>query len=128
MKTPTFAALLALAIAVSGCIWRSSEPEPGPLPPLAADTRVDVTNNNWLDMVIYASRNGSRIRLGTVTSLETESFAMPPSLEHAGELRLIASPIGRNGSYSSDPVSVWPGQRVAFTIENQIGISTISVR
>lgn len=127
MKSLTTVAIGMLLLLTSGCINREKEPQTGPLPPASSPTSIEVTNNNWLDMVVYASRAGFRVRLGTVTSLEQETFSMPATMETGGEVRLIASPIGLNAVYQSDPISVSPGQRVAFTIENQVGISTISV-
>lgn len=127
MKSLTTIVVGALLLLTSGCIHREPEPQTGPLSPAASPTSVEVTNNNWLDMVVYASRAGFRVRLGTVTSLERETFSMPSTMETGGEVRLIASPIGLNAVYRSDPISVSPGQRVAFTIENQVGISTIAV-
>lgn len=114
-----------LAAASVGC-GSKSEPQTGPMSQVQ-DATVQVTNNNWLDMVVYATRNGTRVRLGMVTSMDQEVFSLPSNLISNTNVQLIASPIGANRSYSSEPLNVWPGQRVQFIIENQLGTSNVSV-
>lgn len=88
---------------------------------------IQVTNNNWLDMAVYAVRNGLRMRLGTVNSLNTETFTVPRALmTGASAFQLVADPIGSSGTFQTQSISVWPGQTVKFQIENQLGISNVS--
>ncbi|NLG63935.1 MAG: hypothetical protein GX539_16975 [Candidatus Cloacimonetes bacterium] len=89
---------------------------------------VEVTNNNWSDMVVYAQRNGVKVRLGTVTSMTTESFRLPvPLLSGSGELFFIADPIGSDRAYRSPVVMVGRGQRVEFMLENNLALSSLTV-
>jgi hypothetical protein len=89
---------------------------------------VVVSNDNWHDMRVYAVRNGSRVRLGTVTSMARETFKLPESLlGGAGELQLQADPIGASTGYRSPPLLVRSGQQVEFILRNNLALSTTSV-
>src|SRR5688500_12906436 len=62
-----------------------------------AATSLQVANHNWMDMTVYALRDGSRVRVGTVTSGSVERFALPRGFDlRTGALRLEADPIGSN--------------------------------
>ena len=49
-------------------------------------------------------------------------------MAQSGNLRLVADPIGSRERHTSQPVTIWPGQRVEFRIENNLPISSIAVR
>lgn len=92
------------------------------------DTLVQVENNNWSDMTIYVVRSGTRMRLGTVVSMNSTIFVVPPSMVNAsGEVQLIADPIGGSATFTTHPVLVNPGQQIEFTLENNINLSSLSV-
>lgn len=119
---------LFLAVSATACAAHSA-PQSGPLPPMQETADVRVTNNNWADMNVYVDRGGMRVRLGTVTTMATRLFHIPPALMNGnGDVRLIADPIGSRETHVTSPVQVWPGQTVAFRIENHMAISSISVR
>lgn len=124
-RLPLLATIL-LTATLFGCA--SEEPaQNGPLPPGSQEARVDVRNNNWLDMAVYAERGSMRIRIGTVTSMGKEMLTIPRNmLASATSIRLIAAPIGSTENYATYPVDVWPGDVVEFTIENNMGISNVS--
>ena len=90
-----------------------------------AATQVQVTNHNWMDMTVYAMREGHRVRLGTVTSQTVDRFQLPRGFDlGAGMLRLEADPIGSNDTFTSEPISVQMGSVVNWTIENHIALSS----
>jgi hypothetical protein len=93
----------------------------------AAATTVMVNNNNWSDMTVYATRNGATVRLGSVTSMSTARFELPVAMLGAGELRLIADPLGSTSTYRTQPVLVTRGQEIEFTLQNNLALSTLSV-
>jgi hypothetical protein len=79
-------------------------------------------------MVVYAQRNGVKVRLGTVTSMTSASFELPvPLLSGNGELYFVADPIGSDRAYRSPVVMVGRGQRVEFMLENNLALSSLSV-
>lgn len=90
---------------------------------------IQVTNNNWSDVRVFAERDGLRVRLGQVTTMSTERFRLPATLAHAsGTIRLIADPIGSGGRHVTHPLNVWPGQLIDYTVSNELAISTASIR
>ena len=121
------AGLLALGI-TTGCAGNRGAAD-GPLPLEPVETRVQVRNNNWADMTVYVESNGTRSRLGTVTSTAARVFRIPRMLlASSGTIRLVADPIGPNETFVTQPLQVWAGQRVQFSIENHLAISSVSVR
>lgn len=94
----------------------------------ARTATVVVENRNWSDMTVYAVHGGMRYRLGTVTSMTTARFRLPErSMVTTQALRLVADPIGSSTGYVSQGVQVYPGQQVAFTIQNHLAISSVAV-
>ena len=54
-----------------------------------------VTNDNWLDMVIYVYRGSSRFRLGEVTGVQSAVFEIPEAaLGGTSSFAILADPIG----------------------------------
>jgi hypothetical protein len=127
-KLTTWLAAAVVSASLVGCAG-NGKVQDGPAPPAQADARVEVTNNNWADMRVFVERGGMRVRLGTVTSMRTASFRIPRTMmNQSGNLRLVADPIGSPERHTSQPLTIWPGQRVEFRIENHLAVSSISVR
>jgi hypothetical protein len=80
------------------------------------DTVLEVRNQNYADMDVYAYSGGLATRIGTVVGSSTQSFALKETLLGAGDFRIIATPIGGNGRASTGNLSVSPGQTIHFTI------------
>ncbi|CAN5626629.1 hypothetical protein BH23GEM6_BH23GEM6_03600 [soil metagenome] len=117
----------ALILLMSACSTRGSDTIP--MPREYTDTRVEVTNNNWSAMRVYAVRGTSRFRLGTVTSMDTQVFRLPRAFSGAsGEIRLIADPIGSHEMHVTPNINVAPGQMLSFQIENYLPISSLFIR
>ncbi|MBW3534699.1 MAG: hypothetical protein KY453_05700 [Gemmatimonadetes bacterium] len=90
--------------------------------------QVEVTNNNWMDMTVHAVRGGTRVRLGTVTTGSSQRFDLPRSLNaRAGDLHLVADPIGSQRMHQSRPIMVEPGGLVRWSLENHLALSSFSV-
>jgi hypothetical protein len=122
-----------LAVALSGAILAacgaSANHQNGPPQGTDGDARVQVTNNNWSDVRIYAERDGIRVRLGAVTTNGTESFRIPAAiLSTSGTIRLIADPIGSSEHHVTHSLTVWPGQTVSYNVANHLAISWASIR
>ena len=89
---------------------------------------VQVTNNNWADMVIYVVRGGARFRLGTAPSLSTVELNLPRSLvDGTGEVELAADPVGSDRVFRTGPIHVAAGQLIELTLQNHLQISYFSV-
>lgn len=80
-------------------------------------TVLQVENQGFPDMTVYASRSGQRVRLGIATGLSKTSFTIPSSLlSGVTPLRFIADPIGGNRASVSQEITVSPGDTVMMTI------------
>jgi hypothetical protein len=88
---------------------------------------LSVTNDNFLDMDVFAVSGGVSTRLGTVTGNGKGNFRLDPSLA-SRDLRIVAAPIGGNGRASSGEVAVSPGQVIDFRIGSLLRNSTVQVR
>ena len=88
--------------------------------------QVRVVNHNWHDMLIYAAVNGRLIRLGTVTSLSSETLKIPRWLVgFAANLEFVARGIGSRSETYSTSIQVSPGDMLEFRLENSIGLSFV---
>lgn len=120
--------LMAFAgLLVVGC--SPTEAGPGTIAPADPATTVEVFNNNWMDINVYAVRAGARIRLGTVESMSRQTFRLPAStITTAGMIRLLADPIGSRRSHVTDGIVVQQGDRISWNLENSLPLSHYTVR
>jgi hypothetical protein len=116
--------ILLLALANGGCAGGRSKPSLGKEPRQAT---VHVANNNFADITVYVVQSGMRWRLGTVTGLSRQQFRMPRLSSDAGDLHLLADPVGGARSYLSPPVRVHPGETVDLRLHATLSMSSVSV-
>jgi hypothetical protein len=108
--------LLAAVILLPGCGGRPAVAGPRPDGP----AMLQVENQGFADMVIYAVNGGQRIRLGLATGNTTKSFAVPAYLVRNGApIRFLADPVGGNRTPISEEMTVQPGDLVSLTIPPQ---------
>jgi hypothetical protein len=80
-------------------------------------TIVQVDNQGFLDMTVYAVRSVERVRLGTATGNSKTNLRVPPGMVNGlTPLRFIADPIGGNRASVSEEITVAPGDTVVLTI------------
>jgi len=91
---------------------------------------VRVENLNWLDMRIYAVRQGGASwRIGTVTSNSTRELELPSWLSASNtEVRLVAAPIGSPQRYAAPPVIVSGGDVIELSLKNNLALSSVVLR
>ena len=78
-------------------------------------TVVEVNNQSFLDMTVYAVRSSQRVRLGLATANSTTRFNLPSSLVGGlSTLRFVADPIGSNRASVSQEITIAPGDTVAM--------------
>jgi hypothetical protein len=83
----------------------------------ASSATVEVENQGFTDMVVYAVSGGQRVRLGLATGNSTKSFTIPRYLlGGAGPIRFLADPIGGSRTPVSEEMSIRPGDVVTLTI------------
>ena len=118
---------ILLTLAVAGCASSGEPPEAEDAEVWAgaAQSKLHVTNRNWLDMRIYAVRGSDRINLLSITSMRTDSIPLPGRLLAGGGFRLLADPVGAVEPYRSNTVYLRPGQTVWWRLENALEQSSL---
>lgn len=129
----TAAGLLAVVLAASACGTFGRQPgAPDPVSDGGEEPReltVHVKNNSWSAIHVYVVASGQWESLGVVASQNTADYAVSRSrLGGRGEIRLVADPIGSTQGYFSDPILVEPGDRVEWTLQNNLSLSSVFVR
>jgi hypothetical protein len=108
------ALLLMIGLTACGGAARSEGPEVGNQ---SSNAVLVVENQSTSDMRIYASFAGQEIRLGSVTSLQTQRLEIPTSIVGGGrELAFVADPLAGRSSASSFSIYVAPGEEVRMVI------------
>lgn len=89
---------------------------------------VQVVNQNFNDVDVYAISGTRTTRLGTVFGNSTETFPVERwRVDGTGDLRLLADPIGSSYAYLSDQVIASPGDTVQLQVSADLGMSTVTV-
>lgn len=94
---------------------------------------VVVRNDNMQDVTVYVLHGGLRTRIGTATAAATSALSFPAHFAGpSGMIRLSGVPTigGRSGfrrSVLSEPIAVYVGERVVWSLEPDLARSTIAV-
>jgi hypothetical protein len=101
------------------------EPEPSP----ASDGfSLFLTNHNLLDVNVFVLHDGQADRVATVNASSTRVLVLPLwMLGQSKAIKLIAEPIGADTRYTSDLLSVQPGQTVRLNVEVPLERSNYSL-
>lgn len=131
MKTRRrFLALVIVQLSLlTGCLGflRGDEEEPGP--DMAPDPAVvEVTNMHWAAVNIYAVFGGQSHRLGTLVANQRERFELPGAFDIGRDVAFVADPVGATYQYRSPTVYAEPGREIVLRLENNLSLSTLSVR
>ena len=112
-----------LLVAAFGCVKRSVIPDEPEV------ITVVVSNNNPLDMTVYAVNQSMRIRLGTVSTASTQRFTLQlHQISPTGELQLMADPVGSRRTMTSEIIHVFAGQAIEWTLQADLRQSTLTIR
>ncbi len=123
MRAPTLLLACTAALLVAGCSLlphhkhddqSADEEQP------AQDVGLHVANHNWSDIVVFAVRGSSRMRLGDVTTGAQADFVVPRNMVIGGSLTVLLHPIGGPRDFSTGPILVAPGQEIDLRVENSL--------
>jgi hypothetical protein len=89
---------------------------------------VTVHNTQWADMRVYIHDGNTEYRLGTVPAMASATFNVPRVISVPSVLRFLATPLTSDEPRASEPVSVFAGSAVEFTIGQSPVITTLFVR
>ncbi len=88
-----------------------------------------LTNRYLLDVNVFLQHDGQADRIAMVTSASSRTLELPlHMLGQGGAIRLIAEPIGDDTRYTTDILTVQPGQMVELNVENPIARSNYSIQ
>ena len=111
--------MLAMALGF-GAACGGSQPEQSPVPtpgPNDETVTVRVENQSGDDMTIYLWRSAQRMRLGSVSVGQTQTFRIPKTIVHGvTTLRFEADPLGRRRNSISEEISVHPGEEIVLRL------------
>ena len=106
------AGLAAILMGLPAC-GKGPAPEVNPREP----AYVQVENQAFYDMTVYAWRSGMRVRLGIVSGNSTAMFEVPRTMVNPGlPIRFQADPIGSSRTPFSQEISVSPGDTLVLRI------------
>ena len=79
--------------------------------------QITVHNRNVLDVNVYAYRGTERIRLGTITSGNSEVFTLDERIIiNSPTIRFIADPIGSARRILIEELTVFPGDQIEIWV------------
>ena len=119
----------AAVLIASGC--GGSTPSPFDAASIGARIApsVEVTNNHWQDIVVYATRFGSRVRIGEVTSQSQRTLTIPKAFMGSdGTVGLQVSLIGSGGVFRTDQLHVSPDEMIVLSVQNNLGTSSWAIQ
>jgi hypothetical protein len=122
--------LLLGSLLLLGCFGprQKLQDDSGPSP-LADGFELTLNNRHWLDINVFVQHDGEASRVTTVTASSSQSLILPLWLLGESRIvRIIAEPVGEEGSYVTDQLRVDPGQSVELNVESVLSKSNYSVQ
>lgn len=92
----------------------------------SAGVVLHVENYNWSRAIIYATRAGSRFRIGVIGTNERKAMSVPSAYTSMGTLELFIRFIGSNATLTTRPIPVARGQQIEVILRNYIPFSTVT--
>ena len=107
-------ALSAVLVLLAGCTASGEAVDEGPT------ATVQVQNNNWLSMELFAQSPGERVRLGRLAAGRKRTYTLPGRLFEGGATRLTfeMEAVGSEGETLRETQTVAPGDIVILVIPN----------
>ena len=122
------AALAALLCAAPACWWHRKPSAEAVAAAPAGEIALQVTNHNFLDVVVYVLHDGQRTRVGTVTGSSSQIFYFPVRLLGQGhEIQLYGDAIGSPDFARTERLTIQPGQYIEWTLESDLRRSSVGV-
>jgi hypothetical protein len=121
---------LAALVLVAACFGprQKLHEEDGPSP-MSDGFELTTNNHHWLDVNIFVQHDGEASRVTTVTASSSQSLILPLWLLGDSKIvRIIAEPVGAQGSYSTELLRVDPGQAVELNVESSLARSNYSIQ
>jgi hypothetical protein len=121
---PSFPSFLILLLACAG-----PRQNVGPAPTEAEGFSLVLNSHHLLDVNIFIVYDGQANRVTTVPASSSRALVLPAwMLGQSRLVRIIAEPIGDDTRYTSDILSVQPGQVIELNVESSIARSNYSIQ
>jgi len=118
-----------IPMTMSGAACARSSASGDELTPEFADRPViTVMNEHFYPVSVFHINNGTRFRLGTVSTSKSETFRMPDDVEAGGRLQLLLDPVGFGSAFLTSEIVVGPGQSVIFRVTERLSASSWFIR
>ena len=112
----TAVSILILVMVGSGCSLLKSKGDAEPSGPVEP-AQVTVHNRNVLDVNIIAYRGTERIRLGTITSGNSQVFTLDERIViNSPTIRFMADPIGSARAILIEELTIFPGDNIELWV------------
>lgn len=120
--------LLTCLLVVLACRGPRQNVDPDPAP--AADGfSLILRSNHLLDVNIFVLHDGQADRVAMVPSSSTRALVLPTwMLGQSHAIRIIVEPIGEDSRYTTDLLSVQPGQIVELNVESLLSRTSYSIQ
>jgi hypothetical protein len=116
--------LLALNLACAG-----PRQNVDPLPAEPNGFSLILNSHHLLDVNIFVQHDGQADRVATVPASSSKAVVLPRwMLGQSGAIRIIAEPIGDDSRYSTDLLTVQPGQIVELNVESLLARSNYTIQ
>jgi hypothetical protein len=111
-----------------GCRGPRQNVAPAPVES-AGEFSLVVNSHHLLDVNIFIVHDGQADRVATVPASSSRTLSLPSwMLGQSRLVRVIAEPIGDDTRYTSDLLSVQPGQIIELNVESSINRSNYSIQ
>jgi hypothetical protein len=124
-------AIPVLALLLSACFLFNQGKKAAPAPDVAVpegEVALNVTNHNYLDVVVYVLHDGLQTRIGTATGSGSSLFFLPARLLGQGrEIQLLGEAIGNDTYARTEILVVQRGQYIEWTLETDLRRSSVGV-
>ena len=121
----THAVALCLSLLAGGCGGRSV-PNPFRTRIGAEPMVLEVENRHWADMTISVRRGAHSVRLGLVTTNNSQRFRIPAEAGAPGmSVTFLADPVGSGAVYVSPLVTLVEGDAYVWTLAVSLEHSTL---
>jgi hypothetical protein len=118
---------LVVLLLVLSC--RGPRQNVGPAPAEADGFSLILNSHHLLDVNIFVLHDGQADRVATVPSSSSKAIVLPSwMLGQSNVIRIIAEPIGADTRYTTDLLSVLPGQVVELNVENSLERSSYNIQ
>ncbi len=126
MRILVAACASAMLLGTANACARPSETAAGEVVPVNS-AALQLRNDDFLDLDVFAVTDGMATRLGTVTGNASDTFVLDPSMMNT-DLQIVATPIGGNGRASTGKIIVAPGEIIEFRVGYGLKNNTVYIR